>query len=167
MKKKKGKTANYKIPQNCPYGKPIWNKGRHVDPAHLGKTSHEKPVLSERMQNWDLLAAIASETSQGDWKSQISVAISRGFERSFSSSSWGKNKISWAREDQEEGKQLAYNRQAPLLRHLRIAPLALMLFHFEGCHHDTIAHYYPYNCDDVRHPTSTQTSNDLACACCP
>ena len=126
--------------------------GRHVDPAHFGEISHQKPVLSERMQNSDPLPRVASGNYRGDWKSQISTATSRGSERFFSSACWGKNDFCWAQEDQEQAKQLAPTRRAPLPRHLKFAPLALMLFDFEGCHHDTVTHWYLWHCDGARQP---------------
>ena len=125
--------------QIVPMESPSEIQGRHVDPAHFGETCREKPVLSEPTQNWDPLPWFASGTYQRDWRSQIYEATSQSFERSFFSVFWGKNEYCWAREDQEQAKQLAYTRRAPPARHLEATPLALMLFHFEWYHHDTIA----------------------------
>ena len=50
-------------------------------------------------------------------------------------------RILLGQEDQEQAKQLAQIRPAPLPRYLKSAPLALMLLRSEMCHHDTFAHW--------------------------
>ena len=55
-----------------------------------------------------------------------------------------------AQGDQERVKQLAHTQRNPLPRHLKVAPLALMLIHSEGCHYHTIAHWYRWQCNGAR-----------------
>ena len=147
---KERKTSIYKTQQTVPMENPPGILGPRFDPNHFDEISHEKLVLSEWMQNWDPLPKIFSWKKQGDWKSQISEATSRGSERFFSSACWGRNELFWAQENQEQSKQLAQIRRTPLPSYLKLEPLALMLFLSEGCHHDTITHWYPLQCDGAR-----------------
>ena len=73
----------------------------------------------------------------------------------------GGNGFCWVQEKQEQAKQLAHTRSAPLPRHLLFAPLALMLCQFEGCHHDTKTHWYPWQCEIARQPAPNKHADHL------
>ena len=51
---------------------------------------------------------------------------------------------------QEHAKHLARIQRFPLPRHMKLTPVALMLFHSEGCHHDAMAHWCLWQCDGGR-----------------
>ena len=126
---------------------------RHDDHAHSDATSHEKLGLLKRTQNLGHLLRIASGVWLEELRLQISPATSLGSERFFCSACWRKkNGFSLAQEDQGQAQQLARTQRAPPQRRLIFSPLALMLFHSEGCHHDTSALLCFWQCDDAIPP---------------
>ena len=91
--RKEEKTVNNKLEQSDSMDSPFEMLGRHFDPAHFDAISHETSVLPNWTQNSDSLPRIVSGDWQEDWKSQVSVAISRGSGKFFFSACWGKNEF--------------------------------------------------------------------------
>ena len=124
--------------------------------THYNEKSHEKLVLPMQTQNMRRLLRIAP----GDWledsRLQVSVATSLGSGRFFSSAGCRKNGFCLAQEDQEQVQQLARTQRAPPQRRLIFSPLAFMLSHSEGCHHDTSAHWCLQQCDDATPPNTNR-----------
>ena len=130
------------------------------------------PLQSEWMQNSNPLPRITFGKKQEDWKSQISAATSLSFERFFSSACWRNNQFCQAPADQEQLKQLAHTRRAPLPLH----PKIWNSYHWPWrCLTSTGATMKPslttiFSCATAQYnliPTNAQITHDLTCTGCP
>ena len=153
-----------KLLQIVPMACPSRNWDRYVDPDSFGGSLHDLLVLLGRLQNLDPLPRTVSEALQVDWQSQTCGVTSGVSEILSFCNCWGTPEFLWAEEDPGREKQLACIRRDRPPRQWRSASLVLMMSHFQGCHHDTIAHWYfsstPAQASWV--PKGTQISHNLA-----